>query len=434
MPQQDKNTRKRKKRSESASPNIVQNTTFGKETNSMASDSASGDKINNPPVGSESSLFSIILESLNRLHKKFDEQTESHDNLSKEIFGDKGIDQRVTQTEAQCDDNTSEISELKGKYELLRKEQSILLGIVSKQSKQIDVLSNKLEDMVTRSMKENIIISGIEEGEENEETLEETVQKFFSEKMLITPRFDIAHRIGEKREERGPRPVVVKCASLKEKSRVFQNVSKLKGKKNSHGAIYFVSDQYPDGVNEKRRKFSSMIKENKSLPTTDQVDMRIRRNQLFINNEVYRPTVVPPSVDELFDVPKSEQDKMEKLPLTFGDIQSEKGSTFYGAAAKVHSIADVRRAYKKVMLGDPSATHVMAAFKYKNPQGKILVDYIDDGEHGGSRVVMNSITVGGHTGVACFVVRHYGGTHLGPRRFNHIKAAANSALYKLFNK
>ena len=448
MPKQETSSRKRKKRSESTSPIIAQNTSSSKEVitkcqkvypENMASnnDSDSKQKANIPPAGNESSLLAIILDSLNKLHEKFDSQKQSHDKLSMDIFGEQGIEPRVTQTEAQCDDNTSEISDLKGKYESLKKEQTILLGIVSKQNKQIEVLSNKLDDLVTRSMKENIIISGLDEtesGDEGDDSLEEKVRKFFDEKMSIAPRFDITHRIGEKREDKGPRPVVVRCSGLKEKSKIFQNVNKLKDQKNSRGKPYFVSDQYPDGINERRRKYNSMMNENKSLPTTEQLSMRIRRNQLFINNEVYRPSVVPPSVDDLFDVPQSEQDKMEKLPLTFGDIQSEKGSTFYGAAVRIHSIADVRRAYKKVVLGDPSATHVMAAFKYKSPQGKILVDYIDDGEHGGSRCLMNSITLGGHMGVACFVVRHYGGTHLGPRRFNHITAAAKSALFKLFNK
>ena len=433
MSPREENTKKRKKIS--SSPIIAQEEKSDIALiEKMATEGAGGDNISDSTSGGEMSYFGIILASLNKLHDKFDSQKKEHDNLSKEIFGESGIEPRVTQAEAQCDDNTSEITDIKGKYDALKKEHTLLLGIVKKQSAQIDVLSNKVEDLVVRSMKDNIIISGLKEEDAENSDLEKNVFDFFENNMTINPKFDTMHRIGEKREGKGPRPVVAKCASIREKSKIFQNVRKLKDKKNEAGKPYFISDQYPDGVNERRRKFNSMIKENKDRPTTEQLAMKIQRNQLFINNEMYKPVVVPPSVDDLFDIQKSEEEKMNKLSLVYGDIQSERGSTFYGAAVKVQSVADIRRAYKKVVMLDPSATHVMAAFKYKSPQGRIMCDYVDDGEHGGSWHVMQNILDGNYIGVACFVVRHYGGTHLGVRRFNHINTAASSALYKLYNR
>ena len=68
----------------------------------------------------------------------------------------------------------------------------------------------------------------------------------------------------------------------------------------------------------------------------------------------------------MFDISEEEAIKMDKIKLITGDIQSERGSTFHGVAARANSIHDVRRAYKKVALLDPGATHVMAAYVIKN--------------------------------------------------------------------
>ena len=299
-----------------------------------------------------------------------------------------------------------------------------------KQTAEIGVLKNKVEDLTARSMKQNVVISGLKEDSEKE--LEESVSQFFRDKLSVQPNIDVAHRLGDKRDGAvNPRPVVVKCSSMRDKHAIMVNTKKLKDVKNDLGKPYFVSDQLPEGISERKRRYFTLMKENAQKPQLEQATMRIRGNQLFVNNELYRPSISPPKVPELFDVSKEEAAKMEKLKLVTGDIQSERGSTFYGVAVRVQSIHDVRRAYKKVALMDPGATHIMAAYVMKTNSGKIISDHADDDEHGGGIRVLNAVNNSNLQGLACFVVRHYGGVHIGFRRFVHISAAAESAIQKL---
>ena len=90
---------------------------------------------------------------------------------------------------------------------------------------------------------------------------------------------------------------------------------------------------------------------------------------------------------------------------------------------------DVRRAYKQVRRQDPVATHIMAAFKMG---GNGQSDFCDDGEHGGGFSIRKTIDEENKSGIAVFVVRHYGGVHLGTRRFEHIVNSAKSAINNLY--
>ena len=378
----------------------------------------------------EASCLKSILDSLNLLHSKFDNQKTAHDKLENQVFGEKGVEPRLTETEAQCDDNTSDISQIKGQYATLKREHDLLVQLVIKQNAEIGVLKSKVEDLTGRSMKQNIVISGLKEN--TEDSLEQHVSKFLNDKLSVQPQIDVIHRLGEKREgATNPRPIVVRCASMKDKQRIMQNVKYLKDVKNDLGKPYFISDQLPEGASERRRRYGAMMKDNAQRPQLEQAKMKIHGGQLFVNNELYRSSISPPKAQDLFDISKEEESKMDKLKLVTGDIQSERGSTFYGVAVRVQSIHDVRRAYKKVSLMDPGATHTMAAYIMKTNSGKMVSDYADDDEHGGGLRVLDALKGSNVQGTACFVIRHYGGVHIGFRRFVHIKAAADSAIKKL---
>ena len=375
-----------------------------------------------------------ILQSLNLLHAKIDKMQEESKNLESIVLGDKtnnitGLVDKVDVFISSNEEIISQYKSLHDKHERMQSNFDYLVGVVERQSVQIESLMQKVDSQTARSMRKNVIISGLDEDET--EDPKATVAKFFQDKMSITPNISVAHRLGENYPGRKfPRPMVTRCTSVDDKRVIFENVGSLKGQKNSKGGVFFISDQLPESMAEERKKISERIKQNKAKPSEEQLNMKVKGNKLYVNNVLQRPPVCRPEIDECINIDKEELAKMDKLKLVTGDLRKEGGSIFYSCAVKVSSMQDVRRAYKKAIMQDPRATHVILAYRFDH-NGKTYSDYYDDGEHGGGFMVMKLITESQLNGMAVMTVRHYGGQHLGYKRFKHIQEAAKSALYNL---
>ena len=371
--------------------------------------------------------FASLFLAVNSLHDKLDIVKVEQQNLRRETFGAEGLEPRLGLVEAQADDNTSEISEIKAKCAALKEENDFMKGTMVRQNEKIEVLEEKLEQLTARSMNKNLIFSGIEETEDSTRV---QLDNFISEKLSMSvPDFQSVHRMGEP-NVKTIRPIVAECFSLRDRNKILENAKNLKDVKNSKDKPYFISVQLPEGMNERKKNAFFKIRENAKKSTDNQVQMKYSGGRLFINGQLDRPTIVPPTPEDIFLMDSGEKQKMEKIKLVMGKSQSEKGSTFYGVAAKVQSVQDVRRAYKYVRFNDPSATHIIAAYKLGGQDG--TSDHCDDGEHGGGIRIKNVIDDDKRCGVCVFVVRHYGGQHLGYRRFEHISASAKSALSMLY--
>ncbi len=77
---------------------------------------------------------------------------------------------------------------------------------------------------------------------------------------------------------------------------------------------------------------------------------------------------------------------------------------------------------------NPSASHIMLAYKYKDNNGTVFYGYQDDREWDGSYKIAQVIDKSEKIGVAVFVMRQYGGEHIGKSRFEHITFCAKEAL------
>ena len=78
------------------------------------------------------------------------------------------------------------------------------------------------------------------------------------------------------------------------------------------------------------------------------------------------------------------------------------------------------------------ANHIMCAYRFTG-SGPLNQDCIDDREYGGSRTILAYIKSKKLSNIALFVVRYYGGVHLGSDRFTIIKNSAKEAYEKLIN-
>lgn len=182
---------------------------------------------------------------------------------------------------------------------------------------------------------------------------------------------------------------------------------------------------------EQKREMRQIIKEKKdsekSLDEALKSKILIRNNNVYINGQLQRKLLKPPSITQIFEVSEDEKEKMKSLKIKYTDPKPMKQSEFMGAACIVHNMNEVHLAYRKLFLKFPGADHIIAGFSCEGKEG-----YQDDSEFSAGFRVLNVIRESKFTNVAVFVIREYGGLHLGPARFSIIKELAEDALQLVF--
>ena len=205
-----------------------------------------------------------------------------------------GIDTRVTELETstqfmsiQFDTAEKERKEVRDKVTKLEREADKKL---SDYKKDVDSCFDYVEyvenecirlkglvlDCQARSMKNNLIFSGIQESEL--ENCEDKVKKFIKEQMKIQNEMhiDVAHRIGKYVRWDKPRPIVARFHYPKERDMVRSATRELKG---TH---YGVNEQFPPEVQQKRKTLYPHMKEARRKNQK----AYLKFDKLFINDKL----------------------------------------------------------------------------------------------------------------------------------------------------
>lgn len=156
--------------------------------------------------------------------------------------------QRVEELEVKCGKNTEDVEELVDELKETKFQLKLITNTVIKQDQQISFLKQKITEIQHREMVSNIIISGIEERK-NEKPIQifnEVVAKQLEMQELIPA--NKAFRLGSGVN----RPLLVELRNPEYKRKLYANATKLKGKTNSAGNFFFISDHLPDEMNEDR--------------------------------------------------------------------------------------------------------------------------------------------------------------------------------------
>lgn len=129
-----------------------------------------------------------------------------------------------------------------------------------------------------------------------------------------------------------------------------------------------------------------------------------------------------------------ERGAIQAIELTEGETEYKDKSSFLGYAAESYSAEQVRRQLMYLKLKHPEASHIMATYRIPGEDFISNQGLVDDGKHGGARAIMKVLFKEKQENTAVFVVRYYGGKHLGIARFQAIERAAKSALEKAREK
>lgn len=366
-----------------------------------------------------------VFEAVNNLYSMYAQVEAKMKPLNYAVFdGEGGILPQIQEIVAHTKEKDKKLDLLTAEVIQLREELDITKGLVHKQSKQISALRGKQTDLIARSMAENITIMGIEQDKPNVD-VKTLVLNFLSEELGVELEEDevipVAHCLGAPVKGQH-RPIVFKCPPSLRK-RIFENTRKLAGKN------YSINQQLPDVLAEQRRENRQRIKQIQKLEESKSENEKstflIHNHKLYVNGQAQRKKLVPPLPCALFPG-KTERDKMASIQMKYSQSKSAQTSSFSAAACTVESMNQVHLAYKRLFREFPEADHIVAAATCSGEEM-----HQDDSEFGAGYRILNMIRDYHLGNVAVFVIRHYGGEHVGPMRFAVMQEVAEEALTKL---
>lgn len=308
----------------------------------------------------------------------------------------------------------------------------VLTNTVVRLDQKLKESSDKLLAMQARSMRRNLIISGLEEPEnESKDQLLEKIEVFLKEKLKFPDHVPLKayHRLGYV-DGAGYRPTIIKLLDMDQKAVLLSLAPGLKGLKNAKQKFYYFSEQLPEQMHEERKYAQFWIIDNKKQPDTLQKNMKIHRNRLHIDNRPYQKKITPPSAAEILKVDLEELCQVKQSPTVYGGSKEEQGSEFISYTVRVRNQEEVRMAYRKLRIKYADATHIMSAYRLAPVNGPINQEASDDGEYGAGRCMMRCLQEANAANVAVFVIRYFGGKKIGATRFTIIEELAKTALRK----
>lgn len=352
---------------------------------------------------------------------------------------------KITQMEA----SQKRILSLLEDNKRLRQELLMMQGVVQKLSQQSKHNANNLLDLTKRGMEQNLVLHRVDDQVERsdpkrkepmfklKERPKQDAINFFTTVMnldITTEDVWKAHRISPYKQDK-VRPMVVKL-SYPAKDLIMEHLSTLKGQKNpSTKQVYFISEQVPDGITEVKKQTSARVKTlqdaNATKPDHEKDKIQVFQDKVLVNGVLDVPEVQPPQPAQLFlDVEAQSRVDVIQSKMMETDPVTVKNSEFRALALKVHSIQEVNDAYIAAAQHFPSADHIMVAYAFKQDH-KLFHGACDDREFGASAKIKNTPFENQAKNTAIFIIRKYGGIHLGTERFRTISEVALQALNML---
>ena len=144
-------------------------------------------------------------------------------------------------------------------------------------------------DLQSRSMRDNLVFSGISEGDNDD--AEKQIKRFISTNLHIPPdtvkdiTFHRVHRIGTKNpQNKRPRPIVAKFEHFKHKQIIQRHA------KHLQGTNYGINDQFPREIMD-RRKILFPIR-RKFMQEKQRAIIKV--DKLYIDGKLYRDEKITP--------------------------------------------------------------------------------------------------------------------------------------------
>lgn len=350
---------------------------------------------------------------------------------------------------SQMENNQARMSALLDENKRLVQELKTMQGLVHKVQQQANMASNQILDLTKRGMEQNLIVHGIDDTLEKEDPKRETPMFTFRERpkhavlqfLKDILNIDIglediwkAHRMGPSSKDK-VRPMVIKV-SYGAKELIMEHVSKLKGKTNPKTKqVLFISEQIPEGVTENKKQTASRLKtlkdNNDKKPVAERNKLQVIGDKILVDGVVDEPEVVTPLPSQLFpSIEKQKRIDAIQAKMIETEPLFERNSEFKAISLRVHSIEEVNLAYIAVAQRYPISDHISVGYALREGH-QVKSGFCDDREYGAGTKIKNIIFDQKSKNTAVFVLRKYGGVHLGFNRFQIIESATKEAIRML---
>ena len=238
--------------------------------------------------------------TLTELGRKVNDLTNKVANIEKQQGTDatamKNLEQKISLLEAADTTSADQITEVSDRLQNAETKIERLLQTISLQSMQIKELSSKNASLSAKVFNTNscMTISGLlyKEGED----CKALVDRFFVKVMKIEQKVEVARafRIGSKMKI-----MMIYLARPVIKGLIFKHVKNLKDMKKSQGEYFTIREYLTGAENETSRRANDVIYENKYLPATDRLQLKMDRGKLYIEDAVYTPYLKSPEGTEI---------------------------------------------------------------------------------------------------------------------------------------
>ena len=311
-----------------------------------------------------------------------------------------------------------EIEELREENLTLEKRVSYLEGNLLRTEKVVADLKEDLLDLKARSMRDNIIVSGIPENEsESRWYLLKALNGILATTLKMQQHdidsimVDRCHRLGQKKEDGTPRPVIYKITPSWAKDVILSHTKYIP--KNSSTKVF---EQFPPEIQERRKRLVPVLKEAK----TAKKKAKLAVDKLIIEGKQYRDPATP-----TLDMTQSSED----IKIHHTDITTAQGSGFQGHLATINNVNQKDHILHSLYANQQTAraTHNIWALRIKDGDNYITT-WEDDGEYHAGRLLADVLETSGVENTMLIVSRWYGGTHMGPKRFANIKKVAECII------
>ena len=206
--------------------------------------------------------------------------------------------------------NQNQVEEVQETLTDIKSDNSTSNEMIIKLQSDLDELHDRHIDLQMRSMRENLIFTGIpitgkdESSDETEKRLEEFM--YINLKMDSVAEYERAHRFGKEYEVTDKhgrvkyisRPIVCRFRNFKERERVRKSAKELRG------TDYGISEQFPKEINDRRKELWPLFQEARR----QRKKAFFRRDRLFVEGV----EVFPPVKDDIMETNTDQRRKQHE--------------------------------------------------------------------------------------------------------------------------
>ena len=374
-----------------------------------------GDDRNSVSITQVLEMFQQIKEEIKTKWEPAEQMQHIQTKCSEEVSA--AMNQLHEQEKMKIDKMTADLSEWKHRTE-------VLTDVCERMNTKMADLTQKLENLELNNAKRSVAVSGLELNGQSKDDDIEDIRSFFSEFLKLEVEIEDFYTVGK-----NGRTAIVSFQSLQQKRQIMEAKSLLKNVRNSRKEKIYINNNLPIFTQEKNRREREIMKLAKETPGIKPENVKFIKGKLSIQGDIYRKKVLPPTPNELVNMDVQDLKKILDFPLQTGQQIRKEGSFFTAYSAAVSTHQQICDLYRRLKLTEPNARHIVCAYVIDNTK-KVYFnrDFVDDGEPGAGRILLNVMVNNNIEERVIFVARRYGGMKLGADRFSCYTEVAKSVI------